>query len=128
VGGASVQAISRKQKIVTKDSTEAELVALSDLVVEVEKCAEFMLEQGIVITGLPTIFQDNNSTISLVTQGGGTQRTKHLRVRQHLVKEKIDNKEIIVTYKPTRGMLADVLTKPLQGDLFGNLTAEIMGN
>jgi hypothetical protein len=128
VGGAPVLVISRKQKIVTKDSTEAELVALSDLVTEVERCDEFMKEQGVQDLEVPVVYQDNTSTISLVTEGGGKPRTKHLRVRQHLVKEKIDKKEVRVEYIPTKDMLADVLTKPLQGVSFREMVSEIMGN
>jgi hypothetical protein len=127
VGGASVLVISRKQKIVTKDSTEAELVALSDLVTEVERCDEFMREQGVQDLEVPVVYQDNTSTISLVVEGGGKPRTKHMRVRQNLVKEKVDKKEVKITYVPTKSMIADVLTKPLQGDVFGKLTEAIMG-
>jgi hypothetical protein len=127
VGGACILVISRKQKIVTKDSTEAELVALSDLITAVEKCEEFMVSQGMCDMELPVVFQDNTSTISLVTKGGGKPRTKHMRVRQQLVKEKFDHKEIDIQYVKTREMLADVLTKPLGGELFRWMTGEIMG-
>ena len=127
VGGAPVLVISRKQKIVTKDSTEAELVALSDLVTEVERCDEFMREQGVQDLEVPVVYQDNTSTISLVVEGGGKPRTKHMRVRQHLVKEKVDKKEVKIAYVPTKDMIADVLTKPLQGEAFGRLTEAIMG-
>ena len=66
---------------------------------------------------LPVVLQDNKSTISLVTKGGGIHRNKYLRVRQNGVKEKVDNGEIKVEYIPTWRMLADGLTKPLQGEL-----------
>lgn len=46
VGGASVLCKSSKQKMVTKDSTEAELVALSDMIMEVIKVNDFMKSQG----------------------------------------------------------------------------------
>jgi hypothetical protein len=128
VGGACILVISRKQKIVTKDSTEAELVALSDLITAVEKCDEFMRSQGMCDMDLPVVFQDNTSTISLVTKGGGKPRTKHMRVRQQLVKEKFDHKEIDIQYVKTREMLADVLTKPLGGELYRWMTGAIMGN
>jgi hypothetical protein len=126
-GGATVLTVSRKQKIVTKDSTEAELVALSDLVTEVERSHEFVCEQGVIGVETPVIFQDNTSTISMVEEGGGKPRTKHMRVRQNLVKERIDSGELKVIYVPSRRMLADVLTKPLHGVLFGEMTGKIMG-
>ena len=46
VGGATVLCASTKQKIVTKNSTEAGLVDLSDKVMSVIQCGEFMKHQG----------------------------------------------------------------------------------
>jgi hypothetical protein len=41
-----VHKVCRKQKIVTKNSTEAELVALADLLIEGELVEEFMMDLG----------------------------------------------------------------------------------
>jgi hypothetical protein len=76
----------------------------------------------------PEIFQDNTSTISLATKGGGQIRTKYMRVRQAFVKERYDAKEIIITYLETNLMIADVLTKPLQGNLFKIMVQGLTGN
>lgn len=118
LGGATVLVKSSKQKIVTKDSTEAELVALSDRMNDALQCGEFIEYQGYRDAAVPIMMQDNMSTISLVTKGGGKYRTRHLRVRVNLVKEKYDAGELMVNYKSTKQMLADILTKPLQGALF----------
>jgi hypothetical protein len=126
VGGATVLVMSSKQKIVTKDSTESELVALSDKTMSVLQCADFMLSQGHVI-GAPSVKQDNTSTISLVTKGGGQYRSKYMKVRQAFVKERVDCGEIKVEYLSTKMMLADAMTKPLQGELFRVMTSSISG-
>ena len=128
IGDACVLAMSKKQKIVTKDSTEAELVALSDLITTVEQCDEFMREQGMKNMKIPIILQDNMSTISLVTKGGGKPRTKHLRVRQHLIRDKVSGKEISILHTPTTRMLADTMTKPVQGEQFRWMVGRIMGD
>ena len=62
----------------------------------------------------PIIYQDNKSTISLVTKGGGKPRTRHLRARQYAVKEQVDAGDYKIEYMITEVMIADVLTKPLQ--------------
>jgi len=126
VGETNVLCQSSKQKIVTRDSTEAELVGLSDKMNEVIKCWEFMINQGYQDLPPPTIFQDNQSTIELVVNGNGKYRTKYMRVRQGVVMESIQRGEMNVEYKPTREMLADVLTKPLQGDLFFRMTSGLL--
>jgi hypothetical protein len=58
---------------VSKDSTEAELVALSDLLIEVETVQELLdnlsdLMGEKLTTERMTVYQDNMSTISLVTK------------------------------------------------------------
>jgi hypothetical protein len=47
------------------------------------QCADFLKDQGLRDI-VPTIMQDNMSTITLVTKGGGKYRNKHLKVRQRL--------------------------------------------
>ena len=91
------------------------------------KIHEFICAQGYKLDP-PVVFQDNISNISLVTKGGGKYRSKYMRVRQALVKEQHDNGCIKLEYLPTGKMLADVLTKPLQGELFRYLTCCIAGS
>jgi hypothetical protein len=123
LGGTAVIEICRKQKIVSKDSTEAELVALSDLLIEVEAVQE-LLDNLSELMGLKLtmermkVYQDNTSTISLVTRGGGKPRNKYMKVRQEMVKERVDKKDVDIIYIKTCRMLADILTKPMSGEKF----------
>jgi hypothetical protein len=125
IGNGCVLAKSRKQKIVTKDSTEAELVALSDMLPLVEQCNELLRCQG-YDCGVPTVCQDNQSTITLVTENGGVYRNIHLRARRGVVHERIENGEINIVFVRAHRMIADGLTKPLQGALGRSLNARIM--
>ena len=70
LGSTVVDVVTRKQKWASTNSTDAELIAISDLSSDVLWTNEWMQNQG-YITPTPTIFQDNTSTIHLVTQGGG---------------------------------------------------------
>jgi hypothetical protein len=126
LGGCTVLCMSSKQKMVTRDSTESELVGLSDKLMTVVQCYDFMCAQGMECE-VPNIYQDNTSTITLVTKGGGKYRTKYLRVRQAFVKERCDAGEVTIHYLSTTGMLADMLTKPLQGVLFRELARRVTG-
>jgi hypothetical protein len=127
LGEGSVLVKSSKQKIVTKDSTEAELVALSDRMNDALQCGEFMASQGYPDCAVPVMMQDNTSTITLVTKGGGKFRTRHLKVRINLIKERYDAGDIGVQFTKTIQMWADLLTKPLQGALLRMLVAKVMG-
>jgi hypothetical protein len=127
LGRGSVKNSSTKHNIVTKSSTEAEVVGVSDGLGANLGLLYLMQEQGYDIK--PVIFyQDNKSAITLMEKGRSTsQRTKHISVRYFFVKDRIDQKEVKLVHKGTDEMLADFYTKPLQGDLFRRMRDMIMG-
>jgi histone deacetylase 1/2 len=117
-GQGSVLAQSTKQKLVVKSSTEAELVALSDKVGSGLWCQNFLIDQGLRIPCV-VVKQDNQSTIALIEKGRSTsEKTRHVNIRYFWVKDRIDSGNIKVEYQATEDMIADVLTKPLQGEKF----------
>ena len=87
---------------------------------------EFLLAQGYV-TGAVTVFEDNMATIALCSKGSPSHRTKHVKIRNFFIKEKIDEKTIVLEYCPTESQLGDVLTKPLQGEIFKKFRALLCG-
>ena len=110
---------SKKQPIVTKSSTEAELVATSDSVNQAFHVRNFIVSQGHE-AGPVTLFQDNLSCMALLEKGRSTSaRTKHISIRYFWVKERMANGELQVTHLGTEHMgAANILTKPLQGSQF----------
>jgi hypothetical protein len=120
LGGTPILVKSSKQKINTLNSTEAELVALSDKVPFVVEIYDFLKSQGYKNIKTPVIHQDNQSTIAIVTNNS-KQRSKYMKVRKNMIHDLMNDKEINIKYCPTGFMLADVLTKPLQGSLFRRL-------
>jgi hypothetical protein len=117
IGSGPVFVRSVKQKIVTKSSTEAELVALSDEAGTLLHVKECIVEQGYTV--VLVIAQDNQSTIALINEDKhGSLRTKHINVRYFWLRERIKNHELEIKYVPTGLMFADILTKALQGNLF----------
>ena len=122
LGNTLVHEVCRKQKIVTKNSTEAELVALADLLIEGELVEDFILELGHMmgkdfVTDVHLIYQDNKSTLAMVTTCGGKPRTKYMKVREEFVKECLKTWEVGLEYISTKQMMADLMTKPLGGAL-----------
>ena len=118
LGAGPLLAKSTKQKLVTKSSTEAELVAESDFASEAICSRDFLAAQGEAIS--PSIIhQDNMSTIAMIKNGmSKSDRTRHMNVRYFWTKERVDSGDIEIVYTPTDDMIADILTKPLQGDKF----------
>jgi hypothetical protein len=116
VGKGAVYVTSSKQTIDAKSSTEVEMIAVSD------HAGELITQNKPAI-----LYQDNQSTIRLLKNGkSSSDWTKYIKIRYFWLKDRVDSKDVLVEYIPTGDMLADSLTKPLQGDLFINLRRFLM--
>jgi hypothetical protein len=62
-----------------------------------------------------TIHQDNLSTIGIVMNGGSFNRSKHMISKYAFVKQYVDSGQIKLVHCRTNVMVADMLTKPLNG-------------
>jgi hypothetical protein len=113
-----IQCKSSKQKIVTKSSTEAELVALSDSANQAIHLSNFVRAQGYE-AGPVEIKQDNMSCMALVKKGAATsERSRHIAIRYFWIKERVDAGEVLISHEPTATMWANLLTKAVQGAQF----------
>jgi hypothetical protein len=88
---------------------------------------DFLIAQGHEV--LPTIIaQDNMSTIALANKGRSTaDSTRHIAIRYFFIKNRIEDGDVILVHVPTIDMIADILTKPLQGQQFRTLRAYLLG-
>ena len=113
------QSISRKQKLNTRSSTEAELVGADDASVMILWTKLFMEAQGYGIKR-NILFQDNKSTILLENNGkrSSSKRTRAFNIRYFFLTDQIEKGNLEVVYCPTTEMDGDFFTKPLQGSTF----------
>lgn len=127
-GGSCVLAKSAKQRIVTKSSTEAELVAASDFVNCAYGLQKFLRGQGYAVPPI-RVLQDNTSTIALLAKGRPTSdRSRHIDVRYFWLSEREKLGEVVIDHLRTDRMgAANCLTKPLQGDQFVRERSELQG-
>lgn len=121
LGNATVYVKSKKQGNVTKSSTEAELVCVTDMIPMAYYVRNFLddnKDDPIVL------YQDNTPTIAMMTNtetGGRRLRSQHISIKHFFIKERIQNGEIVVKHMPTEILVTDILTKPLQGKGFLSL-------
>jgi hypothetical protein len=127
LGKGLVYGTSTRQKLVTRSSTEAELVGVHDALPQVLWTRYFLEGQGYKLDD-NIMYQDNKSTILLAENGRGSsgKRTRHINIRYFFVKERIAAKELRVEHCPTGEMVSDFFTKPLQGIQFRKLRDLIM--
>ena len=127
MGKALVFAASRKQKCVSKSPTDSKLIALSDTVQFVELFAEFLAFITNTEITSPIIYEDCTAVITLVTEGGGVMKTKHLRVCMELCRQALQETKFKIEYVNTKQMIADGLTKALEGDEFIEFAENLLG-
>ena len=103
---------SRKQPTVAILSCEAEYVALAAAVQEGLYLKQwFENVEGIGKQEPVLIYEDNQGTIALSYNPVCRQRSKHIDIRYHFIREVLSNGSITLEYCPTSDMVADVLTK-----------------
>jgi hypothetical protein len=121
--GGPIGVWTSKQKMVTRNSTEAELVGLTDGITHVLWNRNwimwfFELKELYAID----VYQDNTAVISLQNTGQRTtHRTRHLGVRYFWGRELINDGIINVLFSRTINMIADIQTKPKHGKIFMRL-------
>lgn len=135
LGNTLVHESYKKQQLVTKNSTETELVMLANNIVEGEMVEEFIINLQVMmdddfVTNVHLVYQDNQSMIALVKSKYNTHkpRSKYFKVRQEYVRDRLNTKELEIEYMKTGKMLADIRTKPLGGEHFHMIAYAILGN
>ena len=71
------------------------------------------------------IFEDNTASIQIASQVGVSDRTKHMQIKYHFLRHKLESEVFTLEYLNTKKMLADMLTKPLPGPALYPMLASI---
>ena len=112
-GGGPILWRSKTQPITTLSLTESQYVALSLCAQEAIFLKNLIFSLKINDFGPVTIYEDNLGTIQLAKNKVTNSRSKHIDIRYHFIREKVEKNEILVKFCPTNDMVADMLTKPL---------------
>ena len=123
-GKESLITQSRKQKLNTRSSTESELVAANDVSTLILYTKLFMEAQGYPIEK-NILYQDNKSTILLETKGkrSSGKRTRAFNIRYFFLTHQVEKGNVTIEYCPTKEMMGDFFTKPLQREVFQKIQA-----
>jgi len=105
------------QDVIALSTTEAEYYSLSAAVKEAKYLRALLSDLGFNQAFATTIFEDNQGCVNLAHHSTSHERTKHIDIKHHFIRQEIRNGAIKVIYCPTRDMVADIMTKPLSFDL-----------
>ncbi|EEB89242.1 hypothetical protein MPER_12682 [Moniliophthora perniciosa FA553] len=112
LASAPVCWVSHKQKTVALSSTEAEYMSLSDASRPLCWIKLLFGELKFPIHGIPLV-GDNQGSIFLTSNCVVEKRSKHIDIRFHFIRDKVDDGTVVVFYTPTDQNVADIFTKNL---------------
>jgi hypothetical protein len=116
--GAPISWKSKSGKSVTLSSTEAEYFATSEVAKEAIFAKQVVESMGIELEFPITIKVDNTGAIYIANNYTTGQRTKHIDVRAHFVREFIEDGILKVVFVRTDDNDSDIYTKNTSEELF----------
>ncbi|CAM8938448.1 unnamed protein product [Rhodiola kirilowii] len=117
LGACCISWKSQLQSIVTISSTESEYIALCDAVKEA-MWLQGMLSEAKLFSGTAVIKCDSQSAICLSKNPVYHERSKHIDIKYHFVRDKIENGDVIVDKVGTEDNPADMGTKTVTNTKF----------
>ncbi|KAJ0533858.1 putative RNA-directed DNA polymerase [Helianthus annuus] len=114
-GEAPVSWKSKKQSVVSRSSAEAEYRAMATTVSEILWIRWLHNELGAQQSNSTILFCDNKAARHIANNTVFHERTKHVEMDCHFVRERVESKEILPMHIESANQIADLLTKPLGG-------------
>ncbi|WVY96778.1 hypothetical protein V8G54_028929 [Vigna mungo] len=125
LGNSLISWRSKKQPTVSRSSSEAEYRSLASTVCEIQWLTYLLNDLHVAHTSPVLIYCDNQSAIQIASNQVFHERTKHIDIDCHIVREKVVSGLIKLLPISTTMQLADILTKPLPPPTFQLLHSKL---
>ena len=107
----------------SQSSTEAEYRGVANVVAETAWIRNLLCELHIPLSTATIVYCDNVSAVYLSTNPVQHQRTKHIEIDIHIVRDYVASGQVRVLHVPSRFQYADIFTKGLPAALFMDFRA-----
>ncbi|SGZ16631.1 BQ5605_C020g09047 [Microbotryum silenes-dioicae] len=119
LAGSAVSWSSKRQTRVADSTTDAEYLALSHAGKEAIYLTQLLSELHVRPVDAAHIFTDNEAAAAVAHDPVHTSGTRHIRLREHFVRDMVHQGDISLSHVGTANMVADIFTKALGPKIFG---------
>jgi len=109
---------SKRQNTVSRSSAEAEYRAVANAVAEASWLRQLLSELHSPLRRATLVYCDNISAVYMTSNPVQHQRTKHIEIDLHFVRERVVVGDLRVLHVPTSSQYADIFTKGLPSSVF----------
>lgn len=124
LGDSLISWKSKKQHVVSRSSAEAGYRALASVASELQWLV-FLLKDFEISIGPTLLFSDSQSAIHLASDPTFHERSKHIEIDCHFIREKVLAGIIRLVHVKSAHQLADLLTKPVTAPIFNSLISKL---
>lgn len=116
---------SKRQNTVSRSSAKAEYRAVANAVAEATWLRQLLTELHAPLPKTTLVYCDNNSSVYMSSNPVQHQRTKHVEIDIHFVREHVALGNVRVLHVPTTSQYADIFTKGLPSSVFTDFRSSL---
>ncbi|KAK6149332.1 hypothetical protein DH2020_016857 [Rehmannia glutinosa] len=124
IGDCLVSWFSKKQNCVSLSTAEAEYISATFCCTQLLWMKQTLADYKCSFKNVP-IFCDNISAINIAQNPIHHNRTKHIEIRHHFLRDCVSKPKIEISFVPSQDQLADIFTKPLSSETFASIRARL---
>jgi hypothetical protein len=107
--------------VIARSTAEAEYKVMAHGVSEGLWLRRLLLELGLFEDKPIMLYCDNKTTINIANNPIQHDRTKHMEIDRHFIKDKLDEGTVYMPFVGIKKQIADVFTKELSITVFSNV-------
>lgn len=128
LGQSPISWKAKKQSVVARSSAEAEYRSMAITTCEVTRLSTLLKELGLINLPPTTLKCDNQAAIAIAANPILHERTKHLEVDCHYIRDKVNSGAIVTEHVSSGDQIADILTKILSVQQHKKLLTKLGGS